>query len=97
MLIRPLGSLLIMFDIFVVAVGVIMGISPILQIVRIVHRRHSDDVSLTMFAVITFGACTWLAYGFEHHLPTVIIANIAGAVANLATILVALRYRHSAR
>jgi uncharacterized protein with PQ loop repeat len=81
-------------DLLVTIVGVAMGLSPILQIIRTRKRRHSADVSLPMFSVIFVGAVLWLCYGVEHGLSEVIVANAAGAVMNLAAIVVVLHYRH---
>ena len=73
--------------------GVLMAISPALQIRRMLERRSSADVSLAYLSVLEVGFLLWLAYGLA--LPNVAIAipnGVAFAV-GLATILVARHFR----
>ncbi|MGH2827678.1 MAG: SemiSWEET family transporter [Actinomycetota bacterium] len=73
--------------------GVIMGISPVLQIRRIIRRRSSDDVSISYFGVLLTGFFLWLAYGIAIGDLVLIIPNSVAICVAIATILVARRYR----
>ena len=43
--------------------GVLMAISPILQIRRILQRKSAADVSIAYLAVLEFGFLLWMGYG----------------------------------
>lgn len=73
--------------------GVIMGLSPLLQLARIVKRHHSNDVSIAMLSVIFVGTMLWTAYGISIANPAIITANTVGVLATAATILTARRFR----
>jgi uncharacterized protein with PQ loop repeat len=54
--------------------GVLMGVSPVLQIRRMVVRKSSSDVSVGYFGILTGGFVLWLLYGLvdrkrapDHH------------------------------
>jgi MtN3 and saliva related transmembrane protein len=73
--------------------GVIMGVSPVLQIRRIMRRRSSEDVSLSYFGVLLTGFILWLAYGIAIGDPVLIIPNSVAICVAIATLVVARRYR----
>ena len=73
--------------------GVIMGVSPVLQIRRIIRRRSSEDVSLSYFGVLLTGFILWLAYGIAIGDLVLIIPNSVAICIGIATIMVARRYR----
>lgn len=75
--------------------GVIMGLSPILQIRRILRRRSSEDVSLGYFGVLLTGFFLWLAYGVAIDDLVLIIPNSVAICIAIATIVVARRYRRN--
>ena len=73
--------------------GVIMGVSPVLQIRRIIRQRSSEDVSLSYFGVLLTGFIFWLAYGIAIGDLVLIIPNSVAICISIATIVVARRYR----
>lgn len=73
--------------------GVIMGLSPVLQIRRIIRRRSSEDVSLSYFGVLLTGFILWIAYGIAIGDLVLIIPNSVAICVAIATIVVARRYR----
>jgi len=79
--------------VFAASWGVVMGISPLLQMRRIVQRRSSADVSLSYLSVLLVGFALWMAYGLTIHNPALVIANSVAFVVGLATIAVAIRFR----
>jgi len=77
--------------------GVLMAVSPALQIRRILERRSSADVSLSYLLVLEVGFGLWIAYGVALPNVAIIVPNVVAMTVGLATILVARRYRHGAR
>lgn len=75
--------------------GVVMALSPILQIRRILHRRSSDDVSVGYLLVVTVGFVIWIAYGAAIRNLVIMLPNLVALVVGVTTIVVALRYRSS--
>lgn len=73
--------------------GVVMALSPVLQIRRILRLRSSRDVSVGYLAVIVFGFGLWIAYGVALKNLALIVPNTVALLVGVATILVALRYR----
>lgn len=73
--------------------GVIMALSPVLQIRRILLLRSSRDVSLGYLAVIVFGFGLWIAYGIALRNLALIVPNTLALLVGIATIGVAMRYR----
>jgi len=73
--------------------GVVMALSPALQIRRILQRRSSDDVSLGYLAVLLVGFGLWVAYGFSLPNLALIVPNAVALLVGLVTVVVARRYR----
>jgi MtN3 and saliva related transmembrane protein len=73
--------------------GVLMALSPILQIRRMVQRRSSNDVSVGYFAVLIVGFALWITYGASIDNLALVIPNIVALVVALTTVVVAVRYR----
>ncbi len=73
--------------------GVVMAVSPVLQIRRILRLRSSEDVSVGYLAVITVGFAIWTTYGAVIGVPALVIANSVALVVGVVTILVARRFR----
>ena len=47
--------------------GVLMGLSPMLQIRQMLRRRSSRDVSIGYFGVLMVGFVLWMSYGIAAH------------------------------
>ena len=73
--------------------GVVMAISPMLQIRAILRSRTSAGVSAGYQRVLLVGFLLWLAYGIASDNWAIIVPNVAAAFVALATIVVTLRYR----
>jgi uncharacterized protein with PQ loop repeat len=74
--------------------GVVMAISPLLQIRRILERRSSADVSISYLAVLIFGFVLWIGYGISIANAALIVPNAVALIVGVVTVVVALRYRH---
>src|SRR5262249_20739343 len=55
--------------------GVLMGVSPVLQIRRMLRQRSSRDVSIGYFAVLLVGFVLWLSYGIAARNLALIVPN----------------------
>jgi uncharacterized protein with PQ loop repeat len=73
--------------------GVIMAMSPVLQVRRMRRTRSSNDVSLLYLSMLAGGFFVWLAYGLALSNWAMIISNTASIVFMGLTISVALYYR----
>jgi uncharacterized protein with PQ loop repeat len=73
--------------------GVIMAMSPLLQIRRMRRTRSSNDVSLLYLSMLAGGFIVWLAYGVAITNWAMMISNTASLVFMLITISVALAFR----
>jgi MtN3 and saliva related transmembrane protein len=73
--------------------GLLMAVSPTLQVRRMIRTRSSNDVSLLYLTMLCSGFVAWFAYGWALGNAAMIIANAASLVFMLFTIVVALRFR----
>lgn len=74
--------------------GVLMAISPLLQIRRMRERRSSRDVSLAYLGVLQFGFALWIAYGMSLENAAIVLPNSVAFAVGIVTMLVAWRYRN---
>ena len=74
--------------------GVLMAISPLLQIRRMVDRRSSADVSIAYLAVLEFGFVLWIGFGISLGNPIIAVPNTVAALVGAATMAVAWGLRH---
>lgn len=73
--------------------GVLMAISPALQIRKMLQHRSSREVSVAYFWVLLVGFVLWIAYGISIENWYLIVPNAVALTVCATTIAVALRYR----
>ena len=73
--------------------GVVMAVSPMLQIRAILRTGDSSSVSAGYQRVLLVGFLLWLAYGIASDNWAIIVPNVVAAFVSLATIVVTKRYR----
>lgn len=73
--------------------GVLMALSPILQMRRVLERRSSADISISYLAVLQFGFSLWVAYGIALGNAAIFVPNSVAFLVGAATIVIAFRYR----
>jgi MtN3 and saliva related transmembrane protein len=73
--------------------GVLMAISPALQIRKMLHHRSSREVSIAYFWVLLVGFALWVAYGLTIDNWFLIVPNAVAFTVCVTTIAVALRFR----
>lgn len=77
--------------------GVLMALSPILQVRRMLERRSSADLSLSYLGVLQVGFSLWIAYGIALRNVAIIVPNSVAFLIGVATILIAVHYREGTR
>jgi uncharacterized protein with PQ loop repeat len=73
--------------------GVLMGLSPVLQIRRMLSERSSRDLSVGYLLILLIGFLLWICYGIVVRNPVLIVPNSISFVAGTATVIIALRLR----
>ena len=73
--------------------GVLMGISPLLQIRQMLRLRSSRDVSVGYFAILLVGFGLWISYGIAVRNPVLIVPNAVALLIGVTTIAIAVRLR----
>ena len=74
--------------------GVLMGVSPVLQIRRMLRQRSSRDVSIAYFAVLLVGFVLWLGYGIASRNLALIVPNAVALLIGASTIAIAVQLGH---
>jgi MtN3 and saliva related transmembrane protein len=69
--------------------GVLMGMSPMLQIRRMLRQRSSRDVSIGYFAVLLIGFVLWISYGIAQRNLILIVPNTVALLVSIGTVAVA--------
>jgi MtN3 and saliva related transmembrane protein len=73
--------------------GILMAISPGLQIRKMLHHRSSRQVSIFYFWVLLVGFTLWVAYGLTIDNYYLVVPNAVAFTVCVTTIVVALYYR----
>ena len=71
--------------------GVLMGLSPVLQIRQMLRRRSSRDVSVGYFVILAIGFLLWIGYGIAAHNLALIVPNAIALLIGGGTIAVAVQ------
>jgi uncharacterized protein with PQ loop repeat len=73
--------------------GILMAVSPGLQIRKMLLHRSSREVSIAYFWVLLVGFTLWVAYGIAIENWFLVVPNAVAFTVCSTTIAVALRYR----
>jgi MtN3 and saliva related transmembrane protein len=73
--------------------GILMAVSPALQIRKMLVHRSSREVSIAYFWVLLFGFALWVAYGLTIENWFLTVPNAVAFTVCATTIAVALRFR----
>ena len=77
--------------------GILMAVSPGLQIRKMLHHRSSREVSIAYFWVLLVGFTLWVAYGLAISNWFLVVPNSVAFTVCVTTIAIAIRYRLRAR
>jgi len=75
--------------------GVLMGLSPVLQIRRMLRERSSREVSLGYFSILLAGFLLWISYGIAAGNLWLVVPNSTALLVGLTLVAIALRLRRS--
>jgi MtN3 and saliva related transmembrane protein len=75
--------------------GVLMGLSPVLQIRRMLRERSSREISLGYFSILLAGFLLWIFYGIAAGNPWLVVPNSIALLVGLTLVAIALRLRRS--
>ena len=73
--------------------GVLMGVSPVLQIRRMLRQRSSRDVSVGYFTILLVGFGLWISYGITSRNLALIVPNAVALLIGVSTVAIAVRLR----
>jgi MtN3 and saliva related transmembrane protein len=73
--------------------GILMAISPALQIRKMLQHRSSREVSVGYFSVLLVGFVLWIAYGISIGNWYLVVPNAVAFTVCATTIAVARHYR----
>ncbi len=82
-----------MLEIWMTIVGTSMALCGIPQMIRIIKRKSSADISIVMWLFIIHGAAWWLYYGTQINSASIIISNIICVSMNLFVLILIIKYR----
>ena len=82
-------------EIWMTIIGVSMAASGLPQIIRLLKRKTSDDISLIFFLIIIHGQFWWLWYGFAKSSLSIVLSNSIGILSTSFIIILVLKYRSS--
>jgi uncharacterized protein with PQ loop repeat len=77
--------------------GILMAISPVLQIRRMQATGSSADLSIGYLAVLQPGFILWICYGLSIGNPALVISNTVALCFGLLTMVLAVRLRRAHR
>jgi len=73
--------------------GLLMAVSPVLQVRRMLQTRSSRDFSLGYPTLLCVGFVIWMAYGISLSNVPMMLSNAASMTFMIVTIAVALSFR----
>jgi len=62
------------------------------QMVKVLRHRHTQSISLGMYAILSGGIAAWFVYGLMINSPSIIFAN--GVTFGMVLIILAMKIRH---
>ena len=68
-------------------------IAYIPQAIKIIKTRHTKDLSLLMYIVLTTGIILWLVYGVMLSSLPIILANIVTVILTSIILVLKIRYK----
>jgi MtN3 and saliva related transmembrane protein len=73
--------------------GLVMSLSPLLQVRVVLQRRSSKEVSIGWIVVLLIGFVLWGAYGLSIRNLPLVLTNIVSCTVCAFTLTVVLRFR----
>lgn len=67
-------------------------ISSLPQVLKILKRKHTKDLSLLTYVILGLGVCLWIIYGVLLNQEPIYLANIVTLILVLTIIVCKIRY-----
>lgn len=68
------------------------ALAEIPQIIKLLRRKSSDDLSLIAWFIIYFGQCSWLRYGIDEESISLIICNGVNIIFSITIMVLCVIY-----
>jgi len=81
------------FEVWMIIIGLSMNLGAVIQAIRILKRKRSDDVAVSHSLIIAHGQAWWLAYGIYKNSLSLLVANIIGICFSAAVFTLVVKYR----
>ena len=82
-----------LFTIIGLVAAVCTTISFVPQAIRIIKTKHTKDLSLTMYSILTTGVFLWLAYGILVKDLPIILANGVTLIFTATILFLIIKYK----
>lgn len=79
-------------ELWMVFVGILMGIAEIPQVIKLYKRKTSDDLSLFAWFLIYFGQVSWLRYGYDIENIALVFTNALNLVFSIVILFMCVLY-----
>jgi MtN3 and saliva related transmembrane protein len=76
-----------------IVAGVLTGVSLLPQLIKLIRKKKSDDLSFAFLGVLLLGLALWIWYGFLKDDLPIIITNSFSLIVNMLMIVLGLRYK----
>jgi MtN3 and saliva related transmembrane protein len=73
--------------------GVLTTAAFIPQVIKTWRSKHTQDISLGMFAIFSAGVFLWLLYGVEIGATPIVLANLVTLVLALTILVFKIKYK----
>ena len=73
--------------------GALTTIAFIPQVIKAWKSKHTQDISLGMFAIFSAGVFLWLLYGIQIGATPIIFANVVTLVLALTILILKIKYK----
>ena len=81
-----------------IVAGICTAVSLLPQLIKIIKKKESGDISFWMLAILLLGLGCWIYYGILQSDYPIIITNSFSFLTNVLIIFFAIKYRkHSQR
>jgi len=86
-----------LFELWMTVIGFTMALSGLPQIVRIIRRKSSEDVSYLLWLIILHGQIWWGIYGWWKQSPSLFWTNVVTGISSLSILIATWYYRRRGR
>jgi MtN3 and saliva related transmembrane protein len=74
--------------------GTVAAVAGLPQIFRLLKRKSSNDISISMYFILGMTMSIWIFYGFDRNDFAIILPNAISLCMVIATVFLVLRYRN---